>query len=202
MTNVISDTNCDIDLKIKTGQAPGPDDKKKLQHRIKLLDKKQHLYLFQSIIKNIEGRSVYTMTDTKIYIDLNDFAPKDFWTLYHHTNLFYDCIGRNKVFEDAVKSDATQGQSLIYNGQTELDTPSMFEDYCANDETNEEEEEEEKKIELNYEALRLSAVSQCKYSKYQKFKSDDPRSRQIPMAGVSKAMDKNVYTDQRHIPKI
>lgn len=207
MSHVISDTNCDIDQKIKTGQTPHDEDKKKLQHRIKQLDKKQHLYLFHNIVKNIEGGTMYTMTDTGIYFDLDDFTPKDFWTLYYHTNLFYDCISRNKVFEEAVKLDATKSQSLIYTGQTELDTTSMFEDYCRGDEDGEEERDadaksDHKKIELSYEVLRLNAVNECKYSKYQKVKSEEIRSRQNPIGATSKAMDKNVYTDQKHIPKI
>ena len=180
---VISDTNLDIDLKIKSQVAPTHDDKKKAQMRIKQLEKQQQLHLFNTIIK---GLDIYTVTETGTYFDLNDLTPEQFWKLYYQINLTYDCIARNKFMDELLEKECINW----CNGALDIDN------------WNERLDLEPDSITTNtgvvpYSRLRDDALNQCKYLK----KESESMTAKVSSEHDSKIIDRSVYTDKRTADK-
>lgn len=126
MESIISDTNNDIDEKIKNETQPTHDDKKKIQLRIKQLEKRQQLHLFNTIIKKLD---ICTITDNGTYFDLNDLSPVEFWKLHYHINLTYDCINRNKFINELER----QCQTQTFNRDLDVESASIYNDEDDND---------------------------------------------------------------------
>ena len=122
VNQIISDTNLDLDEKIRKGIKPEHADKKKLQSRIKTLNKQQQLQLFYTIIKPL---NIYRVTNTGTFFDLNELTPEQFWKLSYHINLTYDCINRNKVINEFEREHSNLYQldsDLISVNDSELDS--------------------------------------------------------------------------------
>lgn len=119
---IISDTNLDYDEKIRNGTKPEHYDKKKLQQRIKQLDKKQQLQLFHTIIKPL---NIYKVTNTGTFFDLNELTPEQFWKLSYHINLTFDCINRGKIISEFEREHSNLYQldpDLISVNDNDLDS--------------------------------------------------------------------------------
>lgn len=177
MESIISDTNREIDQKIKNKVKPTHEDKKRIQHRIKQLDKQQQLHLFNEIIKNSD---VYQVTENGTYFDLNDLSLEQFWKLQYHINLTYDCINRHKLINELEKQCH---DSSLFNGENDIESASVWND---NHESIDVED---------YNHLRILALSQCKYSEY--YKKDTESTSKIINDHESKVVERNIYTDRR-----
>lgn len=196
--NVISDTNNDIDYKIKHKITPSPDDKKKLQQRIKHLTKEQHLYLFNEIIKELD---IYTVTDNGIYFDLNDLDCEVFWKLQYQVNLNFDCINRKKYFNQ-LEQNSTSSNIVVDNNEhnNSYMSKNIFDqngdfDIQSNDDDSIFNEQEPRPF-SDYDKLRISALSKCGYSTYFQGKNNIKHNYS---SVDSKMIEKNVYTDCKKI---
>lgn len=184
MNGIISDRNLEIDNKIREKITPTHDDKKKLQHRVKQLTKSQHLHLFNNLIKNLDIS--YTITDNGTYFDLNDMNPEQFWKLYYHINLSFDCINRNKIMDELERQ--CNSTSLLYKNDMDLESNSVFNELCDNDDLNVESL-------MDYPKLRQSALNFAKYEL-------DPTSTSDQLTNnESKVIEKNIYTDKKFLHK-
>lgn len=197
MDNVISDTNNDIDYKIKNKIAPNHDDKKKLQQRIKHLTKDQHLYLFNEIIKELD---IYTVTDNGIYFDLNDLDYDIFWKLQYQVNLNFDCINRKKYFNQLEHSAVPSKDGHEYNnlhvGKNICDYNGDFDIESNADELSSYQEQEPRPF-SDYDKLRISALSKCGYSTY--FQDENSTQCNNSLISDSKMIEKNIYTDCKKV---
>lgn len=198
--NVISDTNNDIDYKIKYKIAPTPDDKKKLQQRIKHLTKEQHLYLFNEIIKELD---IYTVTENGIYFDLNDLDCEIFWKLQYQVNLNFDCINRKKYFSQLNQLEQNSISSNIVDNNDHIIShlsKNIFDhngdfDIQSNDDESSCLEQDPRPF-SDYDKLRISALSKCGYSTY--FQGEN-NSKYTCTTTESKMIEKNIYTDCKKI---
>jgi len=137
METVVSNTNCELDEKIKNKVKPEGIDKKKLQSRIKQLDKKQHLHLFHTIIKPL---GIYTVTDNGTFFDLNELTLEQFWELNYQVNLTHDCIKREKQMNELSSNNANvnnnananvnannNANNRLYNHEFDIESTSLYE---------------------------------------------------------------------------
>ena len=187
MESIISDTNHEIDQKIKNKVLPTHDDKKRIQLRIKQLEKRQQLHLFNNIIKSLD---IYTVTETGTYFDLNDLSPEQFWKLHWHINLTYDCINRNKVINELEKEC-----NFLYSGELDIDSNSLWNDSFEPIEVDLDNIALGNN-QINYSQLRDKALSQCRYSNH--FKKDgESMTSKLTADHESKVIERNVYTDRR-----
>lgn len=189
---VISDTNVEIDRKIKEGVKSSHDDKKRLQNRIKQLDKRQQLHLFHTIIKPL---NIYTITDNGTFFDLNELSPEEFWKLSYHVNLTYDCIQRDLLRSELEKNEAQDKASIqaIYNQEydieSEIDNKSTITINAQCDETVHLSEDQIIQQPPSYSQLREVALRTCQYKK------SEPSL--LSSEYESKVLERNIYTDKR-----
>ena len=181
METIISDTTRDIDQKIKNGVKPTHNDKKRVQQRIKQLDKEQQLLLFNSVIKPI---NIYSVTDNGTYFDLNDLTPEQFWKLQFNINLTHDCINRDKVIGELQKQC---DKNNVYNKDYDIETTSLLNENVEHNNL------ESDSHTIDYQHLRIAVLKQCKYSDHYK-----PESESITLNdGQNKVIERNIYTDRR-----
>jgi hypothetical protein len=189
MESIISDTNHELDQKIKEKKVPTHDDKKRIQQRIKQLEKKQQLHLFKTVVRGL-GTKVYSVTENGTYFDLNDLTPEQFWKLSYHINLTYDCINRHKLINELEK------QCPVYNQEMDIESNSMWDTYEPND----VELDSNVISSMNYSQLRDEALSHCRYSDFYKKENDSAVSKLTDHE--SKVIERNIYTDRRLTSKI
>ena len=185
MESIISDTNYEIDQKIKNNVVPTHDDKKRIQMRIKQLEKRQQLHLFNNIIKALD---IYTVTDTGTYFDLNDLSLEQFWKLHWHINLTYDCINRNKLINELEKE-----RNLLYSRELDIESNSLWNE---NLESTDMDSVTFSDNQINYSQLRDKALNQCHYSTNFK-KNSESVSTKLTGDYESKIIERNIYTDRR-----
>lgn len=206
-SNFISDTNVEIDRKIKESVRPTHDDKKRLQNRIKQLDKKQQLHLFHTIIKPLD---IYTVTDNGTFFDLNELVPKDFWRLSYHVNLTYDCIQRDRVRSELEKTESSTFRQSIYNREydidSEIDNTHQYERERSHpDERSTDEFVENREFVENSESVENRGVLQMVPPKYSQLRENALRScvHKKSESSIksneyeSKVLERNVYTDKK-----
>ena len=192
---MISDTNLSLDEKIKRQLQPTHDDKRKIQSRIRQLEKTQHLHLFNTIIKELD---IYTITENGTLFDLNDLTLEQFWKLSYHVNLTYDCIKRGRLM-----TELTREHAGVYNSEFDIESTSMFNEDSNNNNGNNNNQVLDIELDdrlacldgsnLNYESLRSEALSNASWSKLGK----SSQVTTITAGSESKVLDRNVYTDKK-----
>jgi len=208
MDSVITDTNLDLDSKIKTGVVPKHEDKKRLQNRIKQLDKTQQLHLFHNIIKPLD---IYTITDNGTFFDLNELTPELFWKLSYQVNLTYDCIKRDQVMNDArsvleqehhggLTHDASHDQ--VFNRDFDIESSSHHEPGHDNN-TELDLHQPLLNSSISYSQLRDQTLSQISYNKGPTNTLSSASIGQSYVSSLltsefeSKVLERNIYTDKR-----
>lgn len=208
METVISNTNRELDDKIKNSVKPEHEDKKRLQNRIKQLDKQQQLHLFHTIIKPLD---IYTVSDNGTFFDLNELTEEQFWKLNYQVNLTYDCIKRDKVINELEQEQ--EQSNRLYNHEYDIESASANIEIANDLEVDDPmlnwgsaPPKEELPItfdnrigaNMTYSQLRDASLNECRYSK----REGTFNSSILTNDFESKVLERNVYTDKRGGPSI
>jgi len=206
MDTIISNTNIDLDDKIRNDVKPEHEDKKRLHNRIKQLDKQQQLHLFHSIIKPL---NIYTITDNGTFFDLNELTSEQFWKLSYHVNLTYDCIKRDKIISELEREKSSHEVSLstksqnnqklgLYNHEFDIESTSVYE---PNTNVTDDLELDDliSNGAISYSKLRDAALNQCEHTRIpdESGVSSVCNSSLLTSEFESKVLNRNIYTDKR-----